>query len=110
MGDLVFAEHTPALDGTILGWQKLMDALTARKVTGIVPGHGPAPLPWPEGAAPMRAYLAAITEETRKAIAEGLPMSAAVRKIGESQRAHWQLFDEFNIRNATVAYQELEWE
>ncbi|MFK7943685.1 MAG: quinoprotein relay system zinc metallohydrolase 2 [Paracoccaceae bacterium] len=110
MGDLVFAEHTPALDGTILGWQNLIDALAEREVTGIVPGHGPAPLPWPEGAAPMRAYLAAITEETRKAITEGLPMSSAVRRIGESQRANWKLFDEFNIRNATAAFKELEWE
>ena len=110
LGDLVFAEHTPALDGTILGWQKLIDELALRKVTGIVPGHGPALLPWPEGAAAMRAYLAAITEETRKAIAEGQPMSSAVRKIGESQRANWKLFDEFNIRNATAAFKELEWE
>ncbi|MEM1300218.1 MAG: quinoprotein relay system zinc metallohydrolase 2 [Pseudomonadota bacterium] len=110
MGDLVFAEHTPALDGTILGWQQLIAKLSKRDVKGIVPGHGPVPLPWPEGAAPMRAYLAAITEETRRAIADGLPMSTAVRKIGESQREHWKLFDEFNTRNATTAYQELEWE
>lgn len=109
-GDLVFSGHTPALDGSILGWQAVLDAMVDRNVQRIVPGHGPAVLPWPEGAAATRAYLAALTRETRAAIAAGESMRTAIRHLGESQRAHWQLFDEFNKRNATAAYKELEWE
>jgi quinoprotein relay system zinc metallohydrolase 2 len=109
-GDLVFSGHTPALDGSILGWQRVLDEMAGRDIARIVPGHGPASLPWPGGADAVRAYLAVITEETRAAIARGEPMSRAVRQIGESQRSEWELFDEFNQRNATAAYKELEWE
>ncbi|MEM7746566.1 MAG: quinoprotein relay system zinc metallohydrolase 2 [Pseudomonadota bacterium] len=109
-GDLVFAGHTPALDGSILGWQRVLDEMTRRTFTRVVPGHGPPALAWPGGADAMRAYLSAITEETRAAIANGEPMSRAVRHIGEQERSNWELFDEFNQRNATTAYKELEWE
>jgi len=34
----------------------------------------------------------------------------AITHVGESQRDKWLLFDEFNARNATAAYTELEWE
>lgn len=112
VGDLVFASHTPALDGAILGWQTLLDDMAAQTnaVARIVPGHGPTTLPWPEGMQATRAYLAAITAEARAAIADGAPMSQAVKTIGESQRNNWKLFDEFNRRNATAAFQQLEWE
>ena len=109
-GDLVFAEHTPALDGSILGWQTVLDTLSDMKVAQVVPGHGPVLRNWPAGAQPIRGYLSALTAETRAAIAAGEPMSSAIDHLGESQRGHWLLFDEFNKRNATAAYKELEWE
>lgn len=109
-GDLVFVEHTPALDGSILGWQAVLDRMAGQDIARIVPGHGPAPLPWPDGADATRGYLAALTEETRKAIADGESMRRAIEHLGESQRPGWVLFDEFNKRNATAAYKELEWE
>lgn len=109
-GDLVFVGHTPALDGSILGWQEVLERLAKQEFARIVPGHGPAALDWPVGADAVRAYLRAITLETRAAIAAGEPMSRAVRHIGESQRSNWVLFDEFNQRNATASYKELEWE
>ena len=110
VGDLVFVGHTPALDGSILGWQKLLSRLADEPVERIVPGHGPAMIPWPAGLDATRDYLAAVTAEARDAIATGEPLSSASRHIGESQRANWELFDEFNQRNATAAYKELEWE
>ena len=110
MGDLVFAQHLPALDGSILGWQSVLEGMTRQDVRQIVPGHGPAPMDWPGGADATRAYLAALTEETRAAIAAGESMRQAIRHLGESQRRHWLMFDEFNKRNATAAYKELEWE
>ena len=111
LGDLLFVNHAPALDGSILRWTALMDALAAREgIAGVVPGHGPAPLDWPEALAPMQAYLDAVTQDVRAAIAKGVPMAEAVRTVGETHRDDWLLFDEFHRRNVTAAYKELEWE
>lgn len=109
-GDLVFAEHTPALDGSITGWLSVLDDLRASKADRVVPGHGPVSLPWPEGMGDVYGYLAAIAQETRAAIKQGESLSVAITHVGESQRDKWLLFDEFNARNATAAYTELEWE
>ena len=109
-GDLVFAEHTPALDGSILGWQTVLETLSEIEAAQVVPGHGPVLRNWPTGAQPIHGYLSTLTAETRAAIAAGEPMSSAIDHLGESQRGQWQLFDEFNKRNATAAYKELEWE
>jgi hypothetical protein len=32
------------------------------------------------------------------------------RNVAESERTRWELFEENNVRNATAAYSELEWE
>jgi quinoprotein relay system zinc metallohydrolase 2 len=110
LGDLVFAGHLPTIDGSVLGWLALLDALEAREAAFAVPGHGPPRLPWPEGAAPMRAYLEALVAETRAAIARGDSLGEAVPRLGAGLRGDWALFDAFNQRNATAAYRELEWE
>ena len=111
LGDLLFVGHTPALDGSITGWTALMEDLGLRTgVTGVVPGHGPAPLDWPGALAPMQSYLKAVAAQVRAAIAKGTPMAEAVRTIGEDHRDDWLLFDEFHPRNVTAAYKELEWE
>lgn len=110
LGDLLFSEHTPALDGSIVGWLKLMETLSAREVVRVVPGHGPEAMSWPDAAAPMLTYLGKIAEETRAAVKEGRTLGDTVRSAGESERENWELFDEFNPRNVTAAYTELEWE
>jgi quinoprotein relay system zinc metallohydrolase 2 len=109
-GDLVFAGHLPTIDGSVLGWLALLDELAGREVAFAVPGHGPPRLPWPGGAAPMRAYLEGLVAETRAAIARGESLGEAVRRLGTGLRGDWALFDAFNARNATAAYRELEWE
>ncbi|MBL3704441.1 quinoprotein relay system zinc metallohydrolase 2 [Sulfitobacter sp. BDSS02] len=109
-GDLVFAEHTPALDGSLLGWLTVIDELKPLPAERVVPGHGGPLLDWPEGADPLEAYLNTLARDTRAAIAEGQRMGDAVTAIATSQAPHWQLFDAFNRRNATVAFSELEWE
>lgn len=113
-GDLVFETHAPALDGSIRGWLSLLDGLAAeggeRPPERIVPGHGPASLPWPSGAEATRRYLSALAAETRAAIRRGESMRDAIKHLGESQRPNWELFDEYNPRNATTAFKELEWE
>ena len=37
-------------------------------------------------------------------------LAIAVKTAGTSEADQWKLFDEYNARNATAAYQELEWE
>jgi quinoprotein relay system zinc metallohydrolase 2 len=109
-GDLVFLERTPAIDGSILGWLKAIEALRRIPAARIVPGHGPVTAPWPAALDPEQAYFARLVRETRKLLADGGSLQQATDTIGLSQRAHWQLFDSYNARNVTAAYTELEWE
>jgi hypothetical protein len=37
-------------------------------------------------------------------------MAQAIGQIGQSERGRWALFDDYNPRNATAAFSELEWE
>lgn len=110
LGDLVVTEQTPSMDGSVLGWLRVLDALTARPAARVVPGHGPVALPWPEGAAATRGYFTALVAETRAALKSGESLSAASQHIGADLRGDWLLFDAFNARNATAVYRELEWE
>ncbi len=110
LGDLLFNGHTPALDGSALGWQQVMADLATVPAERAVPGHGPVAMAWPEGAAPLTTYLETLIGDTRAEIGAGASMLDALDRIGESQRKYWLLFDQFNKRNATVAFQELEWE
>ena len=109
-GDLVFADHTPALDGSIRGWVAVLKTVAAHDGKRLVPGHGPVSLEMPGGVQATLDYLTVLIDETRAAIDKGDSLRTAIEYIGESQRADWQLFDEFNPRNATAAYTELEWE
>ena len=109
-GDLLFVDHTPVIDGSLKGWLAVMADLVQVDAHRAVPGHGPVVVDWPDGAAAQVRYLEAIAADTRAAIAAGMPMLDAIGIIGESARGPWLLFDRFNPRNATAAYQELEWE
>ncbi|KQT88552.1 MBL fold metallo-hydrolase [Aurantimonas sp. Leaf443] len=109
-GDLVFLDHCPTLDGSVLGWQKVLDALAALPAARVVPGHGPASAPWPDAIEPTRRYLDALVTDLRKAVAEGVPLSEAAQTAAASEAARWQLFEDYNTRNATAAFAELEWE
>lgn len=110
LGDLLFLDHTPALDGSLPGWLEVLNELRALPASRAVPGHGPVSVPWPSGSDDLLRYLTVLAKDTRSAIARGTPMLEAIGKIGEDERANWVLFDDFNPRNATTAFQELEWE
>jgi quinoprotein relay system zinc metallohydrolase 2 len=109
-GDLVFLDHLPTIDGSLLGWMRQLDDLAAIKAVQIVPGHGPAPSPWPEALSAQRRYFDILARDIRKSIADGQPLSEAVKTAAQSESGNWALFEEFNERNATVAFAELEWE
>jgi quinoprotein relay system zinc metallohydrolase 2 len=109
-GDLLFVEHVPVLDGRIKGWLGLMDELASIPAKRAVPGHGPISVEWPQALGPERRYLERLARDVRAEIAAGTPLAAAVKNAGASEAGKWKLFEEYNPRNATAAYQELEWE
>lgn len=111
LGDLLFAKHVPALDGSIRGWLALLDQLKGRQdVARAVPGHGPAAMAWPDALAAEQRYLDRIAEEVRAMIKEGRTLSEAMRTVGLSEKDAWVLFKEYHARNVSAAFAELEWE
>lgn len=109
-GDLVFLGHLPTLDGSLLGWIRQMPALAAIPAQAVVPGHGDAPAGWPAALEGQRRYFEVLAGDVRAAIAAGVPLRSAVGTAARTERDRWLLFDEYNERNATAAYAELEWE
>ena len=107
-GDLVFLTHIPVMDGSIRGWLKTTAELERVPAERVVPGHGPVS-PWPAALADERRYLATLASEVRAMVARGEPISAAAHAAA-SERSNWQLFDDYNARNATAAFSEIEWE
>ncbi len=110
LGDLLFVGHIPVLDGSLAGWFEVLKRLKATKARRVVPGHGPASVPWPAALGPQLRYLTTLAKDIRAAIRDGETISATVPKAAASEKNKWQLFDEFNARNVTGAYAELEWE
>jgi quinoprotein relay system zinc metallohydrolase 2 len=109
-GDLVFLGHLPTLDGSLLGWMEQLPDLAAIPAHSVIPGHGHAPARWPEALREEQRYFEVLAGDLREAIAAGVPLGSAVTTAGRSERGKWELFDEYNGRNATAAYAELEWE
>ena len=110
LADLLFVDRIPVIDGSLVGWLKQLDGLTAISSDRAVPGHGPATVSWPAAAAPERRYLEAVAGDTRAAIRAGIDIANAYRQVANSERGHWLLFDEYHPRNVTASYKELEWE
>ena len=109
-GDLCFLGHLPTMDGSLRGWIKQLDALAAIEARQAVPGHGQVPADWPQALEPERRYFDLLASDTRKAIADGVPIAKAATTAARSEEGNWQLFGEYNERNAIAAYAELEWE
>jgi quinoprotein relay system zinc metallohydrolase 2 len=108
-GDLVFRRHVPVLDGSLRGWLAVLNELAAVRAVRVVPGHGPV-AEWPGALADERRYLQRLAQDTRSLIARGVPLAAATETAGASEKLQWELFEEYNDRNAIAAYSQLEWE
>ena len=108
-GDLVFLAHTPVLDGSIRGWLGAIGELGALPAQRVVPGHGPVS-EWPAALADERRYLQTLASDVRGLVARGEPIAAAADTAAASERSRWELFDDYNARNATAAFSEIEWE
>lgn len=110
LGDLLFSEHTPTLDGSLIGWLAVLDELSRMPAERVVPGHGPASMPWPDAARPVQHYLQVIRDEIRVLIKGDHTLSEAMKTVGRSEKDAWQLFDDYHVRNVSAAFAELEWE
>ena len=108
-GDLVFLRHIPVMDGSIRGWLATLGDLEAIPAVRVVPGHGPVS-DWPAALADERRYLATLLSDVRTLNKKGEPIRAAADKAAIEERSHWQLFEDYNARNATAAFSEIEWE
>ena len=108
-GDLVFLGHIPVLDGSLRGWLADLGELATLPAQRVVPGHGPVG-EWPAALSDERRYLDTLASEVRALIARGAPIKIAAETAGASERPRWQLFEDYNARNATAAFSEIEWE
>ena len=109
-GDLVFLQHLPVVDGSLTGWLQVLPRLAQLPATIVVPGHGGLVAPWPQALDDERRYLTVLADDARRLIKAGVPIARAVPQIGGSERDRWLLFDDYNPRNATVAFSEMEWQ
>ena len=109
-GDLLFMGHVPVVDGSLLGFLAVADDLAKIPASRVVPGHGPLVAPWPQALEDERAYLLRLTADLRGAIKKGESVAQTAKRAGESERSKWSLFDDYNGRNATAGFAELEWE
>lgn len=109
LSDLLFAGHTPVVDGSLKGWLSVMADIARLDPRRVITGHGEAP-DWRRALADQERYLRRLADETRAAIKGGKTLGEAVETVGQKERESWLLFEQFHRRNATAAYAELEWE
>jgi quinoprotein relay system zinc metallohydrolase 2 len=110
LSDLLFVDRIPALDGRILGWLEVCDALERLDVRRVVPGHGPVPTDWRAALAAQRRYLDAVATGVRGVIHQRGTIAQAVERVARDEAGRWLLFDAYHGRNVTAAFVELEWE
>jgi quinoprotein relay system zinc metallohydrolase 2 len=110
LGDLLFVDHTPVVDGSIRGFIEVLDELARLPARVYVPGHGRTDAPWPDGLMPERTYLKLVLDETRAALKRKRTIEEAVNEVGVGEASRWVNFEAFHRRNVTTTYTELEWE
>lgn len=109
-GDLLFMRRIPVVDGSLLGWLRVMDELAAMPAARVVPGHGPSAAPWPEALAPQRAYLEQLRDGVRSELARNRTLEQAVAELPPPPAAQWLLAADNHARNVIASFTELEWE
>jgi quinoprotein relay system zinc metallohydrolase 2 len=108
--DLLFVTRCPALDGSLTGWLKEMNVLKAMNIAKAVPGHGPVTVAFDAAYASLVRYLTVLRDGVRAEIKNNGTIEHAIQTVGLSEKQNWKLFDDYNARNVTEAYKDLEWE
>jgi quinoprotein relay system zinc metallohydrolase 2 len=109
-GDLIVARHVPVLDGSLRGWQAVLRELAAGPAVRVVPGHGPVLDDWRPTIDQQLRYFERLAQDVRALIDRGAPIAAAAGTAAQNEKSLWALFEDYNARNATAAYAEIEWE
>ena len=109
--DLLFAQRTPALDGSLTGWLDVLSELDERNYALTIPGHG-KPAQWPDLLEPHAAYLNRLKDDVRVMLDKGQSLSEVLElhEAAESYPSKWALYAEQHGSNLAKAYTELEWE
>jgi quinoprotein relay system zinc metallohydrolase 2 len=110
LGDLLFVDRTPSIDGDVSGWLSVINALSATPAARAIPGHGPVVTDKNAALTKQQRYLQTLVNDLKQSIAEGKSMQAAIESAASSERSQWKLFDSANRRNATMLYPKLEWD
>ncbi len=110
LGDLLFVEHLPVIDGSLNGWLGVLEQLVTERYAFVVPGHGKVSRHWPGIAEPQRDYLLQVQQKVRKFIADGHTLADALSEIAPPDETVWKLSPLFHRRNVSAAFAELEWE
>jgi len=110
LSDLLFIDHTPVIDGSIVGFVDVIERLRQQPARQYVAGHGHSAQGWPAALSAEERYLRVILSETRQALKAGRTIQEAVDSVGYSEQKDWVNFELFHRRNVTSAYTELEWE
>ncbi len=108
--DLLFAQRTPSLDGSLSGWLQVLQRMEGEDYGLVIPGHG-QPGSWATVAAPQINYLNALKLNISRQIERGFTLSETIaNEMNSPDTDGWQLFDEVHPVNVTKAYTELEWD
>ena len=108
--DLLFVGRMPSLDGSLTGWIAELEALQAQGFGKTVPGHGPLTVDFPSASEKLLRYLKILRDGVRAEIDRNGTIERAIETVALSEKTRWALFDEYNRRNITEAYRELEWQ
>lgn len=109
--DLVFAQRTPSLDGSVLGWLRVLEELDERRYGMTVPGHG-KPDHWKTITLSQKKYLESLRDDVRRLIQEEASLSDILlaHEKNPDRTSGWILYAMQHASNLTKAYTELEWE
>lgn len=112
MGDLLFVERTPSIDGDIKGWLSVINELKTHEAQNAIPGHSDSLKNdnWKADLNNEERYLWTLLNDVRASIKKGEPMEKALDKAASSEQSYWKLFNIINRRNVNAIYPALEWE
>lgn len=110
LGDLLFREHIPVIDGSVKGWLAVLARLEKQNYKYVIPGHGAVVTDWKHSLQPQKRYLTLLVNETRAMIKQGMFLEEAIKTVAYSEKKRWKLFDQFHRKNITAVFAELEWE
>src|SRR3982751_670072 len=100
LGDLLFVDHIPVLDGNLRGFLATIEALRAQPATRAIAGHGRAGA-WPQALDAEERYLRALQADVRAAIRAGRSLSQTLAATTTSADPGWLLVDAFQRRNVS---------